>query len=189
MTLVDEYFNSASVSSVPVEAWVAGLVVIAVTRLLYFRYKNGFSKHKGPFLASFTDLWRLLYAYLKVDQAPMLDVHEKYGDVVRLGPNMFSFAKPEAIKDIYGAGKAWDKVCYVSACTYDERLCLPTSSLAFILFKQLLREVIARILSFPAQISHTITLSVRRLTLLSPPPNRSPMSLSFMTPLVSTWNS
>ena len=189
MTLTNEYFNSASVSSVPVEAWVAGLVVVAVTRLLYFRYKNGFSKHKGPFLASFTDMWRLLYAYWKEDQAPMLDVHEKYGDVVRLGPNMFSFAKPEAIKDIYGAGKAWDKVCYVFACTSDGRLCLPTSSLTFILFKQLLREVIARILFFPVQISHTIMLSARQLTLLSPPPSRSPMSLSFMTPLVFTWNS
>ena len=117
MTLINEYFSSASISSVPVEAWVAGLVVIAVTRLLYFRYKNGFSKYNGPFLASFTDLWRLLYAYLKEHQAPMLDVHEKYGDVVRLGPNMFSFAKPEAIKDIYGAGKAWDKVFYASART------------------------------------------------------------------------
>ncbi|KAL9069682.1 MAG: hypothetical protein Q9161_005383 [Pseudevernia consocians] len=39
----------------------------------------------------------------------MIDVHEKHGDIVRMGPNLISFAKPEAIKDIYGAGKAWDK--------------------------------------------------------------------------------
>ena len=117
MALTQESFSSASVSSVPVEAWVTGLVLLAVTRLLWFRYKNGFSKYNGPFLASFTDLWRLFYAYSKKYQAPMIDVHEKYGDVVRMGPNVFSFAKPEAIKDIYGAGKAWDKVCHISTHT------------------------------------------------------------------------
>lgn len=107
--LSTESLNS-SVSSVPVGAWIVGLVALAVTRLLFFRYKNGFSKYNGPFLASFTDLWRMYYAYSRAYQPPMIDVHEKYGDTVRLGPNIISFAHPEAIKDIYGAGKAWDKV-------------------------------------------------------------------------------
>lgn len=101
---------SATVSSVSVEAWIVGLIALAVTRLLFFRYKHGFSKYNGPFLASFTDIWRMYYAYSRKYQPPMIDVHEKYGDTVRLGPNIISFAKPEAIKDIYGAGKAWDKV-------------------------------------------------------------------------------
>lgn len=105
-----ESLDSFSVSSVSTEAWLVGLVVLAVTRLLFFHYKHGFSKYNGPFLASFTDMWRMFYAYSRKYQPPMIDVHEKYGDTVRLGPNMISFAKPEAIKDIYGAGKAWDKV-------------------------------------------------------------------------------
>ena len=107
---------SASVSSVPVEAWVVGLIALAVTRLLFFRYKHGFSKYNGPFLASFTDMWKMYYAYSRKYQPPMIDVHEKYGDTVRLGPNMISFAKPEAVKDIYGAGKAWDKVRTLNVC-------------------------------------------------------------------------
>ena len=40
----------------------------------------------------------------------MLDLHEKYGDIVRVGPNLLSFGNPEAIKDVYGVGKAWNKV-------------------------------------------------------------------------------
>ena len=102
--------TSFSVSSVSVEAWIVGLVALAVTRLLFFRYKNGLSKYNGPFLASFTDAWRMFYAYSRRHEPPMIDVHEKHGDIVRMGPNLISFAKPEAIKDIYGAGKAWDKV-------------------------------------------------------------------------------
>ncbi|MCJ1386172.1 hypothetical protein MMC17_009298 [Xylographa soralifera] len=44
-----------------------------------------------------------------MDKPPMIDLHEKYGDIVRMGPNVLSFGKPEAIKDIYGVGKAWNK--------------------------------------------------------------------------------
>lgn len=107
--LSTESLQFSAVSSVPVEAWIIGLVALAVTRLLFFRYKHGFSKYKGPLLASFTDMWKMFYAYSRKYQPPMIDVHEKYGDIVRLGPNSISFSKPEAIKDIYGAGKAWDK--------------------------------------------------------------------------------
>ncbi len=39
-----------------------------------------------------------------------VDVHEKYGDVVRLGPNTLSFADPRAILDIYGTKGSDQKV-------------------------------------------------------------------------------
>lgn len=121
--LSTESLRFSAVSSVPVEAWIIGLIALAVTRLLFFRYKHGFSKYKGPLLASFTDMWKMFYAYSRKYQPPMIDVHEKYGDIVRLGPNSISFSKPEAIKDIYGAGKAWDKVHLpISACRSSELL-------------------------------------------------------------------
>jgi hypothetical protein len=40
----------------------------------------------------------------------MVHMHEKYGDVVRMGPNVLSFGQPQAIKDIYGPGKQFKKV-------------------------------------------------------------------------------
>ncbi len=101
---------TTSLASIPVEAWILCLIALATARLLFFRYKKGFSKYNGPFLASFTDLWRVFHSYSNMHRPPMVDVHEKYGEIVRVGPNIISFAKPEAIKDIYGPGKAWNKV-------------------------------------------------------------------------------
>lgn len=97
-------------ASIPVEVWILCLVALATARLLFFRYKKGLSKYNGPFLATFTDLWRVSHSYFNMHKPPMVDLHKKYGDIVRVGPNIISFAKPEAIKDIYGPGKAWDKV-------------------------------------------------------------------------------
>ena len=104
-------FAATSLGSIPIGIWLLCFGALTAARLFYFRYKKGFSKYNGPFFASFTDLWRMFDMYSNPNRAPMLDVHERYGEIVRLGPNLLSFAKPEAIKDIYGAGKAWNKVC------------------------------------------------------------------------------
>ena len=40
-----------------------------------------------------------------MNRPPILNVHWKYGDIVRVGPNTIPFGKPEAIKDIYGPGR------------------------------------------------------------------------------------
>lgn len=81
-----------------------------VVRLVSLRYQRELHKFNGPFLASFTDLWRMCHAYANNDRPPMVHLHEKYGDIVRVGPNVLSFAQPQAIKDIYGPGKVWEKV-------------------------------------------------------------------------------
>ncbi len=95
---------------IPVEGWILCLIAPATARLRFFRYKKGFSKYNGPFLASFTDLWRVFHSYSNLHKPPMVDIHEKYGEIVRVDANIISFAKPEAIKDIYGPGKAWYEV-------------------------------------------------------------------------------
>ena len=101
---------TGALASIPVEGWIFCLILLTTARVLHFRHKKGFSKYNGPFLASFTDLWRVYYTYFNMGEFPMVDVHERYGDIVRVGPNHLSFAKSEAIKDIYGTGKAWNKV-------------------------------------------------------------------------------
>lgn len=63
----------------------------------------------GPFAASLSDLWRLFYSYANQHEKPMAAIHRKYGDIVRMGPQMLSFACPEAVKDIYGPGKNFAK--------------------------------------------------------------------------------
>ena len=88
---------------------VLALIVTVGLRILSFRYIYGLRRFKGPLLASFTDAWRLFYHYRNTG-IPFKDLHDRYGDVVRIGPNVLSFRDPQAIRDIFGVGKNWDKV-------------------------------------------------------------------------------
>jgi hypothetical protein len=90
--------------------FVACLVIFAIY-LLLTRYSRGLNKFNGPFLASFSNLWRLWYALGSSQKQLYVEIHRKYGDIVRLGPNELSFADPQAIHDIYGPNGASQKVC------------------------------------------------------------------------------
>jgi hypothetical protein len=85
--------------------WVWSLVILslAAARALSFRYHKGLNKYNGPFLASFTNFWRLFQALYYWDRVTYPDVL-KYGKVIRLGPNTLLFSEPDAIKDIYTTG-------------------------------------------------------------------------------------
>ena len=85
------------------------LVVLAV-RFLSFRYIYGLHRFKGPLLASFTDAWRFAYHFQR-QGIPYRDLHDRFGDIVRVGPNVLSFRDPQAIREIFGAGVNWGKVC------------------------------------------------------------------------------
>ena len=91
-------------------SWILlALSVTAAIRFLSFRYIYGLQRFKGPLLASFTDAWRAFYYYSNTE-IPFGDLHERFGDIVRIGPNALSFRDPQAIRDIFGAGKTWKKV-------------------------------------------------------------------------------
>jgi hypothetical protein len=64
----------------------------------------------GPFLARYSDLWRLL----KVHQGDMhnvyLKLHQKYGSLVRVGPNCVSISSPEALAAVYNISEKLPKV-------------------------------------------------------------------------------
>ncbi|KAK5026926.1 hypothetical protein LTS07_007225 [Exophiala sideris] len=83
--------------------WTA-LTLIVLSALLRQRYQKGLNKYKGPVLASYTSLWRVWNTYWNSTSLPFLSWQEKYGDVIRLGPNMLVFADPACIKDIYTSG-------------------------------------------------------------------------------------
>lgn len=87
-------------------------IILLILYLFRTRYSRGLNKFNGPFLASFTNLWKIWYAYSmnSSEQAIYVDLHRKYGDVVRIGPNNLSFADPRAIQDIYGSKGTSQKV-------------------------------------------------------------------------------
>lgn len=87
------------------------LVVAALTaRIIYNRYKYGIIAIPGPFLASCTHLWRFFLVWGRRPEITHIRLHEKFGPLVRLGPNVVSISDPEAIKTIYGLGGKYIKV-------------------------------------------------------------------------------
>lgn len=80
----------------------------------YIRYGYGISQFNGPVIASFTHLWRVWNVITSVQDLPMVKLHQKYGDVVRVSPNSLSFGHPRAIRDIYGSQGLTQKVYAVS---------------------------------------------------------------------------
>lgn len=96
-------------------SWLGlALFVTVAIRFLSFRYTYGLRRFKGPLLASFTNAWKMFYCWRNTE-IPLRDLHDRYGDVVRTGPNALSFRDPQAIRDIFGAGKNWAKVRTIQA--------------------------------------------------------------------------
>ncbi|KAF3761754.1 hypothetical protein M406DRAFT_50315 [Cryphonectria parasitica EP155] len=89
--------------------WVTVAIVISFSWLLRNRFRRGLNKYPGPFLASLTDWWRFIDVWGRRPEVTHIKLHEKYGDVVRLGPNTLSFADPVALKAIYGLNKGFVK--------------------------------------------------------------------------------
>lgn len=90
-------------------------VVLSLGLVAYFvsNYLNrGLQRYPGPLLASLTDWWRFWDVWGKRPEVTHIKLHEKYGDVVRLGPNTLSFADPKALKTIYGLNKGFTKACF-----------------------------------------------------------------------------
>ncbi|KAH6961754.1 cytochrome P450 [Ilyonectria sp. MPI-CAGE-AT-0026] len=80
------------------------LCLYLVQSIVYNLCFHPFRKFPGPPLARISRIWTRRanfqgLRYMKIHQA-----HEKYGPVVRIGPNELSFASPSAIRDIYIAG-------------------------------------------------------------------------------------
>jgi hypothetical protein len=103
--------------SLPV--WTLPLIcVVAITaRFLYNKFGYGISRIPGPFLASYTNLWRFFLVWGGRAELTHIKLHEKYGPLVRLGPKNVSVSDFSAVKVIYGLGAGYDKVSTVSLVT------------------------------------------------------------------------
>ena len=84
---------------------VAGLAVYFIRN----KFNNGLNKYPGPAIAGYTNWWRFFDSLTRQTEQTHIALHRKHGDVVRLGPNVLSFADPRAIKIIYGLNKGMTK--------------------------------------------------------------------------------
>ena len=58
----------------------------------------------------YTNLWRLALVQSGSYHLKIKKLHEKYGPIVRIGPNLLDLDYPELIKTIYSTDGKWRKV-------------------------------------------------------------------------------
>lgn len=78
------------------------LGVLALLWLVVTREATPLRKVPGPFLASITRLW--VVQKQRSYQRPLvdLDLHKKYGPIVRIAPNEVLISSPQAFRIVYG---------------------------------------------------------------------------------------
>jgi cytochrome P450 len=88
-------------------------LLVAVPLLLVAHLVRNYLKLRhipGPFLAKFTDLWRWHSMNNTHFYGPtLMKLHERYGRLVRVGPNFVSVSDPAAIGTVYGTSPVWKK--------------------------------------------------------------------------------
>ncbi|KAF5845957.1 hypothetical protein GGP41_008439 [Bipolaris sorokiniana] len=98
---------------------LAGAAVVAlIARILFPFLKTFFSPLRnipGPFAARFTDLWYLWRVQKGRFEWDNIELHRRYGEVVRYGPNRYSFSSLSAQKSIYSHGSKFPKSSWYAA--------------------------------------------------------------------------
>ncbi|KAH9905239.1 cytochrome P450 oxidoreductase [Xylariomycetidae sp. FL2044] len=108
-----------------VELWKClppqSFVYVLFTSILYFlawtiyaRSIHPFRSVPGPWAASVTPLWYMMYVARGDFEATQRDLHKKYGPLVRVAPDEISCASPDAIKLIYRTRYAFNKTNFYS---------------------------------------------------------------------------
>lgn len=76
-------------------------VIIIVSQYVLAYLQSPLNKLPGPFLAKFSNIWRLWNHYGQTHIETQRALHKKHGDVVRLGPTIVSVSDASLIKTIY----------------------------------------------------------------------------------------
>jgi hypothetical protein len=85
--------------------------------LIYRNFFHPLGNIPGPFWARKTHLWKAYHMW-KRDLAPVvLDAHQKYGPVIRIGPNDVNFQSRDAIDPIYKVGRSMPKTTFYDGFT------------------------------------------------------------------------
>ncbi|KAK3332588.1 cytochrome P450 [Cercophora scortea] len=86
---------------------LSGAVILAAIWL--YRTWGKQSHVPGPFLASISNLPRLVWGGSGQAHVVHIDLHQKYGNLVRLGPNCISVGDPLEVPKIYGTSTSFGK--------------------------------------------------------------------------------
>jgi benzoate 4-monooxygenase len=101
-------------------AWqlgLAALVCVTSGYVIYQVYFYPLAKYPGPFLCRLTDVKKLRYfTSLHIDKE-ILQLHLRYGPVVRIAPNELCFWGAGAVAPIYTSGRSMRKAPFFDGFT------------------------------------------------------------------------
>lgn len=84
---------------------------VFVLHLVRNALQPGLTRIPGPFLAKFTDIWRLFKLWQWTFKEDLPDLHRKYNStLIRVGPRTLSCSDPRAVELIYGFHTEFKKV-------------------------------------------------------------------------------
>lgn len=91
-------------------SFLFGALFLFVAQLLRTRYRQHLRSIPGPFVASFSNLWKLGAIYCEDMPEWNIKAHEKFGPVVRIGPNHISLSSRKALQLVYTSRESFSKV-------------------------------------------------------------------------------
>jgi hypothetical protein len=104
--------ESMSPSNVVWAAFASSLLY-TIYYVVHQRFFHPLAKFPGPFLASLTDLWQVSQMLSLQQPYNLTDLHEKYGEFVRYGPDKLSTTAEDAIPIVFQkGGRAFPKTEY-----------------------------------------------------------------------------
>ena len=109
MALTNNIASSDGIAAVQ----LASLAAAVTFGVLLFRSVTSYLRLRqvpGPFLAAWTNFPRVSWVLSKRAHEIHIGLHERYGDLVRFGPNMVSVADPREIPTIYPMRPGFVKV-------------------------------------------------------------------------------
>lgn len=99
----------AVLGSLVVKALALG-VVLAIARVVIGYFTSPLKDIPGPFMAKFTNFWRMYDYWCCSHTSNHQKLHNELGPAVRLGPNLVSLSDPELIKQVYSTRGDFVKV-------------------------------------------------------------------------------
>ena len=109
MAFLNDIASSGSNAAVQLAFFVATITF----GFLLLRFLESYIRLRqvpGPFLAAWSNLPRVSWALSKRAHEIHIELHEKYGDLVRFGPNMVSVSDPREIPTLYPMRPGFVKV-------------------------------------------------------------------------------
>ncbi|KAF7524468.1 hypothetical protein PCG10_005728 [Penicillium crustosum] len=118
--------ETPSFLGIATQYWLIVFAGILISWALSKRYLTPLRHIPGPFFASWTRLPRFFAVLVGRPHEWELNLHRKYGHVVRTGPDLVSVGDPAAINVIYNASDKFKKSAfYIPFRVYDNEGLLP----------------------------------------------------------------